>query len=182
MSELLRKGSRSQLLEPKETLSEGRGRDSHQSGNELFNILVRNESAKVVEGSSGSLLDIRLGVPDSVGHGRDNVGHETSALIGSGDDELVDDLESTDLDLPLSSSSDLLEEDGEEGGDSPGGRNLNNRFGGLDGGLTNDLLLIGKGFGNDGVHELLEEERLNSVTETLFDEDREEVESSLTNT
>jgi len=94
---------------------------------------------------------------------------------------LIDDLEGTDLDLPLSGSSDLLEEDGEEGGDSPGGRDLNDRLDSGDGSLTNDLLLVGESFGNDGLHELFVEERLNGVTETLLGEDREKVESTLTN-
>lgn len=165
----------------RESRGNGGRRSSHQSGDELLDILVRNESAEVVERGTGSLLDVGLGVPDGVGHGGDDLGHQASALVGRRDDELVHDLESANLDLPLSGGADLLEEDGKERGDGPGGRNLNDRLDGLDGGLTDDLLLVGEGFGDDRLHELLVEERLNGVTETLLGEDREKVEGTFTN-
>jgi hypothetical protein len=54
-----------------------------ESWNELFDILVGDESAKLDEGGTGGLLDVRLGVPDGIDHYRNNVGHLASALIRS---------------------------------------------------------------------------------------------------
>lgn len=103
----------------------------------------------------------------------------TGALLRSGDDELVDDDQRSSLDLPLSSGLDLLEKDGKEDGGSPGGSDLNDGLDGSDGGFTDGSDLVGEGLTDDDVHELLEEERLNGVSNTLLDEDGEKLASSL---
>lgn len=118
--------------------------------------------------------------PDGINHDGDDVGHAASALVGSADDELVHDGEGAGLDLPLSGGLDLLEEDGEEDGDGPRGGDLDDAEDGGEGGGTDGGDLVGERLGDDEVHELLEEEGLDGVSDSLLDEDAQELASSLT--
>lgn len=117
--------------------------------------------------------------PDGVDHDGDDVGHEVGALLGGGDDELVDDGEGSGLDLPLSGSLDLLEEDREEDGGGPRGGDLDDGLDGGDGGGADGHDLVGEGLGNHGLHDLLEEEGLDGVSNARLDEDRDQLASSL---
>jgi hypothetical protein len=99
------------------------GRD--KGGNELLDIFVGNESTKFGEGSSGGFLDVSLGVPDSVNHNGNDRRHLSSTLIGSTLNQLINNFQTSSLDLPLSSSLDLFQKDRKEDGSSPGSSDLN---------------------------------------------------------
>ena len=75
----------------------------------MFDILVGNQSSGLCERLAGLLLDIGLRVPNGLRENRDNVGHELGGLLRCTGDELIENGESTGLDLPLAGSLDLME-------------------------------------------------------------------------
>lgn len=122
----------------------------------------------------------RRRTPDGIDHDGNDVGHEVGALLRGTDDELVDNGESSSLDLPLAGGLDLLEEDGEEDGSSPRGSDLNESLDGLEGGGADGGDLVGERLRDDEEHDLLKEEGLDGVSDSLLDEDAQELASSLT--
>lgn len=128
-------------------------------GNELLDILVGDEGAKLLHGLVRALLDLLLGVPHSLGNDGQQVGNTEGGLDGGGLDELVEDVEVEHLLLPLLSISERLVQgldqvldgvgvdglgDGQTGGESSG----------LDGG---DLVTgAGQDAGEEGDEERLD--------------------------
>ena len=97
----------------------------------MTHILVLNKRDSFLERRLGGLFDIRLGVPDRLGENGDDVRHGQRHLLGSGNDELLEHIETSSLDLPFPSSLDLVQECGKNDGGSPWVHRLDN---GLDGG------------------------------------------------
>lgn len=104
-------------------------------GNELLNILVRDEGAELLHGLVGALLDLLLGVPHSLGNDGQQIGDTECGLNGGGLDKLVKDVEDEHLLLPLLGISERLVQrldevldgvgvdglgDGQTGGESSG--------------------------------------------------------------
>lgn len=172
---MLRAGKDTVSYDRQGTHSTRENGNAHEGRNKLLDILVGDEGAERGERGAGGLLDVRLGVPDGIDHDGDDVGHKAGALLRGRDDELVHDGEGASLDLPLAGGLDLLEQDGQEDGDGPRGRDLDDRADGLDGSLADVLLLVGKRLGDDRLHDLFVEERLDGVADALLDEDPEQV-------
>ena len=166
------------------------GRD--EGGDELFDILVGDESTELGEGSSGGLLDVGFGIcrarqkkqveqrsgvrtPDGIDHDGNDIGHSSGALIRCSGDEEIHDFETSSLDLPFTGGLDLLEEDGEENEGGPRGGGGDDGLDGVDGGDSNGSDLVGKGFRDHQLHQLFEEERLDGVSDTLLNEDAQQL-------
>lgn len=107
-----------------------------QSGDELLDILVLDQTTGSLESYLGGLLDIGLGVPDGSGEDWDNVGHCSANLSWGRGDELLEDVETSGLDLPFSGSLDLLKDRWKDDESSPWVHGLDN---GLDGGKSRIL-------------------------------------------
>ena len=104
-----------------EGLDEGR--------DELFDILVGNQRGRLGQGRLGSLLDVRLGIPNGIGEDRDHHRHGLSGLQGGGEDELINDGQRPSLDLPFPSRLNLVQESRQEDGSRPRVHRLDKRLG-----------------------------------------------------
>jgi hypothetical protein len=136
-------GSREELNSIR-NLFDGINESLNKSRNKAFNVLVGNQSTSLLKGIPGSILDVLLRVPDSLGEDGDNVGHELGGLDGGALDELVESDDGARLDLPLAGSFDFVKEGGENQGGSPGVHISDIRPDGLDSSCPDSGHLVGK--------------------------------------
>lgn len=120
--------------------------DTHL-GNELLDILVLDKRGRLVKGGLGGLLNVGLGVPDGSRKNGDELGGGGGHLDGGRDNELLEDLQAAELDLPLAVLSDVLEESGKDNSGTPRVHGLNNSLNSVNGSLLDSLVLVGKGLG-----------------------------------
>ena len=98
----------------------GLGDTLDELGNETLNILVDDQTADLLHGGVGSLLDLSLGVPHGLGDDGDEVGDLEGELSGGALDECVDTLEGGHLLSPLGGVGNRLEDGREDGLDGVG--------------------------------------------------------------
>lgn len=110
----------------------------------MTHILVLDQSGGRLESSLGSLFDIGLGVPNGTGKDRDDVRHCLTDLDRSRGDELLQDGQSTGLDLPFSMSLDVLEQGRENDKSGPGVHGLNDGLDSGKGGILDRGGLVGQ--------------------------------------
>ena len=108
-------------------------------------ILVLHEGDGLLESGLGGFLDVCLGVPDGLGKDGDNVRHGSAHLLWGRDDELLEDVETTNLDLPLAGSLDLGQESREDDRSGPWVHGLDDGLDGRDGGIFDFGGFVGKG-------------------------------------
>lgn len=127
--------------------------------NELLDILVGDEGAKLLHGLVGTLLDLLLGVPHGLGNDGQQVGNTEGGLDGGGLDELVKDVEVEHLLLPLLSISERLVQGLDQVLDGVGVDGLSDgQTGGESSGLDGGDLVTGAGqdAGEEGDEERLD--------------------------
>ena len=93
----------------------GLGDTLDELGNEPLDILVDDQTADLLHGGVGSLLDLRLGVPHGLRDDGDEVGDLEGELSGGALDECVDTLEGGHLLSPLGGVGNRLEDGREDG-------------------------------------------------------------------
>ena len=145
----------------------------------LTSDLVSAEFFENGQKSSSTTLNQQRRTPDGVDHDGNDVGHSSGALIRRSGDEEIHDFETSSLDLPFSGGLDLLEEDGEEDEGRPRGGGGDDGLDGFDGGDSDGGDLVGESFRNDQVHDLFEEEGLDGVSNSLLDEDAQQLAGTL---
>ena len=87
-------------------------------GNETLDILVDNQSADLLHGLVGTVLDLLLGVPHSLRDNGDEVRNAETELNRGSADEGVDEVKDGHLLLPLLSVAERVDQGGEGGLDS----------------------------------------------------------------
>lgn len=133
----------------------GLGDTLDELGNETLNILVDNETADLLHGGVGGLLDLGLGVPHSLGDDGNEGRHLEGELSGGSLDESLQAGQGSHLLLPLLGSLEGLQNGGDNGLDGVGRDSLNDGGGGglsslLDGDhLVTDRVEDGQKEGNE---------------------------------
>jgi len=120
----------------------GLGDTLDELGNETLNILVDNETADLLHGGVGGLLDLGLGIPHSLGDDGEQGRHLEGELGGSGLDESLKAGQSGHLLLPLLGSLHGLENGRDNGLDGVGVDSLYDGGSGALGGLLDGSNLV----------------------------------------
>jgi len=152
----------------------------NKSGNKLLNILVGNESGRVGQSCTSSLLDIGLGVVNDIGKDRDDERHGRSNLFRCALDELIEDGEATNLDLPFAGSVNLVQKNWQQKRDGPRGHDLDKGKSGIDGSSSDGGDLVCESVGDEDLEDLFEDERFDGMANTLFAKVLNESASALT--
>lgn len=97
-------------------------------GNEPVDIVVGDQRAKPLHSSTGTLLDLRLGIPHSLRDSGDQLRKSQSGLRRSLGNKDVETLEGTHLLGPFQGRDDRLRQDGEDSLDSVGVDGADNRL------------------------------------------------------
>jgi len=130
----------------------GLGDTLDQLGDETLNILVDDQTADLLHGGVGSLLDLGLGVPHSLGDNGDQGRDLVTKLHLSGLNKDVDAVESSHLFGPLLGVGKRIEDRGDNGLDGVTGNRLDDSDSGGLGGLLDGDDLVTDG-GEDGAEE-----------------------------
>lgn len=138
----------------------GLGDTLDELGDEALNILVDDQTADLLHGGVGGLLDLSLGVPHGLGDNGDQVGNLEGELSGGAANKNVDTLEGGHLLSPLGGVGDRLEDRRKDGLDSVGVDGLDDGEGGSLSGVLDGNHLVTDG-GQDGAEES-DEVRLNT--------------------
>lgn len=130
----------------------GLGDTLDELGNETLDILVDDQTADLLHGSVGSLLDVGLGVPHGLRDNGDELGDTERELSRGSLNESVDALESSQLLLPLLGVGEGLEDGGKDSLDGVAVDTLHDGEGSTLGGVLDGNHLVTDG-GKDGAEE-----------------------------
>jgi len=114
---------------------------SNQVGDGGDQIRVTNDVEAVSDGLGGLVANLRLGVPHGLADNGNNVRKSSRDLLRSGEGQTRENVQSTDLGVPLR-LLDGVEDDGQQETDGITGGEGHNSLGGNRGGITDDNHLV----------------------------------------
>ena len=123
----------------------GLGDTLDELGNETLNITVDNKLAELLHGLVGTLLDLLLGIPHSLGDDGDELRDTETELDGGVLDEAVDEVEGGHLLGPLLGVADGVDEGSEGGLDGVGVDGISDGKSGSNGGVLDSGDLVTSG-------------------------------------